>query len=118
MQAPSAEKTSEFEQYVSGTMSPSVSTSIKQFGYDLFTRSPSSFAPVGEVPVGPDYVIGPGDEIKVSIWGSIDGQWTSVVDRDGTISLPKLGQLGRYRAHLQRAEDGAQQRTLEVLHGL
>ena len=94
LQAPSEEKTSEFEQYVSGTMSPSVSTSIKQFGYDLFSRSPSSFAPVEDVPVGPDYVIGPGDEIKVSIWGSIEGQWTSVVDRDGTISLPKLGQLG------------------------
>jgi polysaccharide biosynthesis/export protein len=94
MQAPSAEKTSEFEQYVSGTMSLSVTTNIKQFGYDLFTRSPSSFAPVEEVPVGPDYVIGPGDEIKVSIWGSIEGQWTSVVDRDGTISLPKVGQIG------------------------
>lgn len=94
LQAPLEEKTSEFEQYVSGTMSPSVSTSIKQFGYDLFSRSPSSFAPAEDVPVGPDYVIGPGDEIKVSIWGSIEGQWTSVVDRDGTISLPKLGQLG------------------------
>ena len=94
LQAPSAEKTSEFEQYVSGTMSPSVATNIRQFGYDLFTRSPSSFAPVEEVPVGPDYVIGPGDEIKVSIWGSIEGQWTSVVDRDGSISLPKLGKLG------------------------
>jgi protein involved in polysaccharide export with SLBB domain len=94
MQAPSAEKTSEFEQYVSGNVSSSVATNIKQFGYDLFTRSPSSFAPVEEVPVGPDYVIGPGDEIKVSIWGSIEGQWTSVVDRDGTISLPKLGQIG------------------------
>ena len=84
-QAPSTEKTSEFEQYVSGTMSPSVATNIRQFGYDLFTRSPSSFAPVEEVPVGPDYIIGPGDEIKVSIWGSIEGQWTSVVDRDGTV---------------------------------
>jgi len=94
MQPPSAESTSEFEEYVSGNMSPSVATNIRQFGYDLFTRSPSSFAPVEEVPVGPDYVIGPGDEIKVSIWGSIEGQWTSVVDRDGTISLPKLGQLG------------------------
>jgi protein involved in polysaccharide export with SLBB domain len=94
IQAPSAEKTSEFEQYVSGNMSESVATNIKQFGYDLFTRSPSSFAPVEEVPVGPDYIIGPGDEIKVSIWGSIEGQWTSVVDRDGTISLPKLGQIG------------------------
>jgi polysaccharide biosynthesis/export protein len=94
VQAPSAEKTSEFEEYVSGNVSSSVATNIRQFGYDLFTRPPSSFAPVEEVPVGPDYVIGPGDEIKVSIWGSIEGQWTSVVDRDGTISLPKLGQIG------------------------
>ena len=92
--APAADKPSEFEQYVSGTMSDSVSSNIRQFGYDLFNRAPSSFAPVEDVPVGPDYVIGPGDEIRVSIWGSIDGQWTTVVDRDGTISLPKLGRLG------------------------
>ena len=71
-----------------------ISTEIRQFGYDLFTRPPSTFAPADKVPVGPDYVIGPGDELKITIWGNIEGQWTAIVDRDGNISLQKVGILG------------------------
>ena len=71
-----------------------ISTDLKQFGYDLFLQPPSTFAPVENVPVGPDYVIGPGDEIKISVWGRIEGQWEVVVSRDGTVSLPKVGTMG------------------------
>ncbi len=71
-----------------------VSTSVKQFGYDLFLQPPSTFAPVEQVPVGPEYVIGPGDEIRITIWGKIEGQWSVIVDRDGNITLPKVGVLG------------------------
>ncbi|HEC98132.1 MAG TPA: polysaccharide export protein [Nitrospirae bacterium] len=89
-----SEAPSEFEEYIAGKLSLTVSTNLKQFGYDLFNRPPSTFAPVGNVPVGPGYVIGPGDEIKVSIWGRVEGQWDVVVDRDGNISIPKIGTLG------------------------
>lgn len=71
-----------------------VSTSLKQFGYDLFRQPPSTFAPVENVPVGHDYVIGPGDELRIAIWGKVEGQWTVAVDRDGNINIPKLGILG------------------------
>ncbi len=67
---------------------------IRQFGYDLFRQPPSTFAPVEQVPVGPDYVIGPDDQIKIAVWGKIEGQWLVTVDRDGTITLPKVGTLG------------------------
>jgi protein involved in polysaccharide export with SLBB domain len=88
------EKLSEFEQFISGKAPLTVSTDIKQFGYDLFRNPPSTFAPVEKVPVGPDYVIGPGDEIRITVWGRIEGQWSAVVDRDGNINMPKLGILG------------------------
>ncbi len=84
----SSEKASEFERFIRE------STDIKQFGYDLFSAPLSSFAPVEEVPVGPDYVIGPGDELRITIWGSIEGQWASVVDRNGMINLPRIGTIG------------------------
>jgi protein involved in polysaccharide export with SLBB domain len=71
-----------------------VSTDIRQFGYDLFLQPPSTFAPVDKIPVGPEYVIGPGDEIKITVWGKIEGQWYVIVDSDGNISLPKVGILG------------------------
>ncbi len=88
------EKLSEFEQFISGKAPLTVSTDIKQFGYDLFRNPPSTFAPVEKVPVGPDYVIGPGDEIRITVWGRIEGQWSAVVDRDGNINMPKIGILG------------------------
>jgi protein involved in polysaccharide export with SLBB domain len=90
---PSGEAPSEFEQYVSDKPL-AVSTDIKQFGYDLFRQPPSTFAPADRVPVGPDYVIGPGDEIRITVWGKVEGQWSLVVDRDGNVALPKAGVLG------------------------
>lgn len=94
LQQPVKKALSEFEQYISGKAPLTVSTDIGQFGYDLFMQPPSTFAPVEKVPVGPDYVIGPGDEIRTTVWGKVEGQWNVVVDRDGNISLPKVGILG------------------------
>ena len=67
---------------------------LKRFGYDLFAQEPSAFAPGQHVPVGPDYVVGPGDSIKIDIWGKIEGNWNAVVDNDGNISIPKIGVFG------------------------
>ncbi|MDH4231680.1 MAG: SLBB domain-containing protein [Nitrospirota bacterium] len=78
-----------------GIRSPFViSTDLKQFGYDLFRQPLSAFGPAENVPAGADYIVGPGDEIKITVWGKIEGQWNVVVDRDGTIALPKIGIMG------------------------
>jgi polysaccharide biosynthesis/export protein len=61
------------------------------FGQNLFRAVPSTFAPLDNVPVTPDYVIGPGDEIQIRAWGQIDVDVTAVVDREGAISVPKVG---------------------------
>ena len=63
------------------------------FGADLFRQSPSTFAPADNIPVTPDYVIGPGDEILIRAWGQIDVDFATKVDRSGTISIPKVGAL-------------------------
>jgi polysaccharide export outer membrane protein len=71
-----------------------ISTELKQFGHDIFRQPPTTFAPVDKVPVGPDYVIGPGDEIRINVWGRIEGSYSVVVDRDGNIAIPKIGVIG------------------------
>jgi len=63
------------------------------FGFNLFTGAPSTFAPVDNIPVTPDYVIGPGDQIVIRVWGQIDGEYRLAVDRDGTINIPKIGTI-------------------------
>jgi polysaccharide export outer membrane protein len=78
-----------------GIRSPySISWDLKQFGYSLFRDPPSTFAPLDNVPVGPDYLVGPGDEIRISIWGKIDANVSLIVDRDGSIAIPKVGTVG------------------------
>ncbi len=67
-----------------------VSTQLKPFGYDLFRRST---VPLPYKPVAPDYIIGPGDEIHVLLWGRLNEEYTLQVNRDGTIFLPQIGQF-------------------------
>jgi len=64
---------------------------LRQFGYTLFQAPSTTFAPVQDVPVGPDYVIGPGDTLYVNMWGLAEASYQVVVDRNGEIFLPKAG---------------------------
>ena len=90
---PPHKEKSEIEAILSGQIPVTVSTDLTQFGYDLFRTTVSTFAPVTDVPVGPDYVIGPGDQFTIFIWGRIDLSYQIGVDRNGEISLPKVGVL-------------------------
>lgn len=90
--APHAEGLSKFEEYVRG-ISPGAVSDIRQFGYGLFDEPPSTFAPVETVPVGSDYVLGPGDELRVSLWGKVSADLAAIIDRDGKITIPQMGVL-------------------------
>ncbi|WP_445427661.1 SLBB domain-containing protein [Alishewanella sp. HL-SH05] len=67
--------------------------SLKQFGYDLFAGSPSTFAPTSDAPVPVDYVVGPGDSIRVQLYGKENVQQELTVDRNGQIFFPNIGPL-------------------------
>jgi protein involved in polysaccharide export with SLBB domain len=62
------------------------------YGYNLFD-APSTFAPVENVPVTPDYVIGPGDELLIRAWGQIEVDYRAVVDRNGMVNIPRVGSV-------------------------
>lgn len=63
------------------------------FGRELFHASPSTFAPVDQIPVLPDYVVGPGDEILVRLWGHTNFNGRLTVDRSGSIYIPNVGDV-------------------------
>jgi polysaccharide biosynthesis/export protein len=65
---------------------------LLQFGYTFFSGAPV-IPPLDNMPVGPDYVLGPGDDLAINIWGSTEGQIVRTVDRSGRIVLPKVGDL-------------------------
>ena len=64
---------------------------LKPFGYDLFAGSPTTFAPVTDIPIPNDYTLGPGDVLRVQLWGKVNQQLELAVSRDGTISFPQSG---------------------------
>lgn len=61
-----------------------------QFGYDLFNTA--SVTPSDLAVPDSNYVLGPGDELSIKIWGSAQGtEFYGTIDRDGTITIPKIG---------------------------
>jgi polysaccharide biosynthesis/export protein len=66
---------------------------LMPFGYDLFKDSSSTFAPVTDVPVPSDYILGPGDQLSVQLFGSQNRTLRLTVGRDGRVSFPELGPI-------------------------
>lgn len=63
------------------------------FGSEFFANSPSTFAPISNAPVPSDYPLGPGDELMIRGWGTIDIDYRATIDRNGTIAIPTIGSV-------------------------
>jgi len=63
------------------------------FGYDIFKRDPALFQATSVGAVDPDYLIGPGDELIVMLWGETQFRQVLTVDREGFVFIPEIGQV-------------------------
>jgi polysaccharide biosynthesis/export protein len=86
----------------------------RRFGVEVFengTRDPQ-LIPM-DLPAGPDYVVGPGDGLSVSLWGGVSRRLFGTVDREGRLNLPEVGPVlvsGKSLADVQQEV----QRTLRT----
>lgn len=80
-------KPSEFQKFVEAA----TGRQLQPFGSNFFAEASRAIQPVDNVPVAADYTVGPGDEVLVRAWGSIDVDYRSTVDRNGQLNLPKVG---------------------------
>lgn len=93
------------------TQIPDQTAHLKRFGSEVFV-SRDIFAARGvsardtslDVPLGPDYVIGPGDTLSIDMWGGVTVAITRLVGRDGRILLPEAGSLQVAGLPLERAQ--------------
>src|SRR6056297_3610682 len=67
-------------------------SSLKRYGYEIFD-SPSTYAPVENVSVSDNYIIGPGDRFKINIWGGVTSEYELTVDKDGNLATPDFGTI-------------------------
>ena len=75
------------------------------FGAGFFSQATPTYVPQGNTPVSPDYRVGPGDELHVRGWGSVDIDVRAVVDRDGLIHIPRVGAVNLNGIRSAQAED-------------
>jgi protein involved in polysaccharide export with SLBB domain len=63
---------------------------LPNFGAQLF-ENPLAYSADAAAPAPGEYVLGPGDEVRIQIWGAVDYAGNQTLDRNGQISLPKVG---------------------------
>ncbi len=83
------EPPTEFQKFVLS----STGETLPIFGARLFEKVPSTFAPTDRAPVPAGYVVGPGDELLVRMWGQVTMNQDLTVDRTGSIHLPQAGAI-------------------------
>ena len=66
---------------------------LKRYGYDMFEGEPTTFAPVSDIPVPFEYLMGPGDVVNIQTYGKENQSFSLAVSRSGTIDLPNTGPL-------------------------
>ncbi|EIZ1341946.1 SLBB domain-containing protein [Vibrio parahaemolyticus] len=91
---------------------------LKRFGLDLFAGSPSTFAPISDVPVPANYTVGAGDEIIVQLFGKENETHRLRVNRAGTINFPSLGPVNVAGMHFSDVRDSLTQRVKEQMIGV
>lgn len=78
---------SEYQRFVAAT----VGEFLAPFGSRLFAGGAGRFAAAEAVPTAGTYVIGPGDNITIKTWGSVDLNLNLQVNKEGMISIPSVG---------------------------
>ncbi|HCG8092631.1 SLBB domain-containing protein [Vibrio parahaemolyticus] len=91
---------------------------IKRFGLDLFAGSPTTFAPISDVPVPANYAVGAGDEIVIQLFGKENTTHRLRVNRAGIINFPSLGPVQVAGMTFSDVRDSLNQRVKEQMIGV
>ncbi len=74
------------------------------FGYNIFESNPELFQNSIDVSVDPNYVIGPGDEVIIMLWGETELNQSYTVTKDGYLFIPNVGQVFVNGLNLEKLE--------------
>nr|WP_319536003.1 SLBB domain-containing protein [uncultured Vibrio sp.] len=91
---------------------------LKRFGLELFAGSPSTFAPISDVPVPADYTVGSGDELVIQLFGKENATHRLRVNRAGIINFPSLGPVQVAGMSFSEVRDSLNQRVKEQMIGV
>ena len=90
----------------------------KYFGYEIFEGPPDKFRTADIGAIDPNYQIGPGDEIVLSIWGATEKRSKMKVSREGTVFIESYGQMNVSGLTLDRLEQKLTKNLSRIYSGL
>lgn len=90
---------------------------LKPFGHELFEGAQDLFASATDIPVPPEYVVGPGDTFEAQFTGGVKGRYSLVVRRDGRINLPEIGPVAVGGLRFDAARATIEERVSQQLIG-
>jgi polysaccharide export outer membrane protein len=90
----------EFQRVVAGA----TGAKLPIFGADLFSNMAGPISPIDRTPVTSDYVIGPGDQLLIRVWGQVNFNAHATVDRSGQIYVPQVGDVQVSGLHFEQLD--------------
>ncbi len=63
------------------------------FGSELFTSKSLSFEPNQNMPTPPNYVLGPGDQLDINVYGVQQFSYSATISKNGTVNIPNVGEV-------------------------
>jgi polysaccharide export outer membrane protein len=99
-------------------LEPVGTQALKPFGYELFERQRTSFAPSTDIPVPVDYVVGPGDTVNIQLFGNQNTEYFLEVSRDGTVNFPEIGPINVSGLSFADVRNTLSQRVTEQMIGV
>jgi protein involved in polysaccharide export with SLBB domain len=89
---------------------PEQTSNLRRFGSGMFLERGLTTKQMSiDVPIGPDYILGPGDGLIINFWGGISQSLPRTVDREGKIVLPEAGAVLVAGLTIDRAQQVVQQ---------
>lgn len=90
---------------------------LPYFGYEVFAGKATSFTPIADLPIPADYIVAPGDELSIQLYGKENEQYLLRVGRSGAIELPKLGPISVAGKRFSQVKEDLTQRIQSQIIG-
>jgi len=94
-------------------MADSLADTLVPFGYDMFELTPEQAMP-SEVADIESYLLGPGDNIYLFLWGKVEQEYDLTIDREGKVFIPKIGEVMAWGMTINEFEKKVKARLSKV----
>ena len=84
---------SESQMFVEDLINSQKDALLPRFGSQLFSEDLEAYAPLDEALAPSGYLLGPGDELTIQVFGKDPIETLVQVDRGGQITVPKIGSI-------------------------